>query len=449
MSEKTYYIDPITGDDSHNGLTPAHPFKTYASREFTGGDTILFKRGSVIRDILYGRNGSEGAPITYGAYGTGAKPLFLGSVSVSEPKSWIEERPSLWRYTGVLPSEACNLVFNNGASCGNLRWKIEDLQHPGEWHYTGMRNGQAEKNPTPGILYLYSPTNPGNAYQSIECVLWGMRKLIYGQHDIIFEDLSFRNSGVHGYQESLAKNIHIRRCDFCFIGGAVWDRRLRIRFGNAVEFWDGASDITVEGCLFNNIYDSGVTHQGGETRNIPKRLYFRNNLFIDCGMSAYESREPAQEVYFEYNTCINAGGGFSMQGEAPPRQSEIYPQPMGHHVFIWRIEPNTQPGHVYIRYNIFFEAPYGGAIYSVIDPVDERKFVLDNNVYWQTTGSLLNYMGGHSYLPAEFARYQAECQQDPHSQVAEPQFRDAKQGDYRLVTSSPLTGIGMQIDVAI
>ena len=32
---------------------------------------------------------------------------------------------------------------------------------------------------------------------------------------------------------------------------------------------------------------------------------------------------------FEHNTCINAGGGFSMQGESPPRQSDPYPQPGG------------------------------------------------------------------------------------------------------------------------
>jgi len=439
MNERTYHIDPAAGDDTNDGLTLAKPFKTCAAREFTGGDTVLFKRGSVIRDVLHTRNGVDGAPITYGAYGEGDKPAFLGSVSASDPSRWIEERPSLWRYDGTFSSEVCNLIFNDGGFCGNLRWYIEDLRQPGEWHYTGIGRSSAgesvgDRAGREGVLYLCSAENPGQAYADIECALWGQRRLAGGQQHVILENLSFRNAGVHGYQDYHASQIVIRHCDFRFIGGVVWHRERRIRFGNAIEFWDGANDITVENCRFDNIYDSGVTHQGGETRNIPARLYFRYNLFTNCGMAAYECREPSQEVYFEHNTCVNAGGGFSMQGDAPPRQSEIYPQPMGHHVFIWKVDPNTQPGHVYIRHNVFCEAPYGAAIYSIIDPVDERKLILDNNTYWQMTGELLNHWGGCSYCPADFSRYQAESGQDGHSQMAQPAFVDAPHGDYRLFT---------------
>jgi hypothetical protein len=472
MIGKTYYVDPAAGDDDNDGLKPSRPFKTYATRAFVGGDVVLFKRGCVIREMLHVRNGTALAPITYGAYGEGHKPAFFGSVPLGEPDRWVEEHPSLWRYTGTLPSEACNLIFNDGESCGILRWRIEDVRQPGEWHYTGigmhsMFGGVSGQNPGDGVLHLCSRTNPGRAYAGIECALWGQRKLVGGQHDIVLEDLSFRNAGVHGYQESHARNVVIRNCEFRFIGGAVWSLKHRIRFGNAVEFWDGASDITVEGCLFDNIYDSAVTHQGGGTRNIPERISFRNNLFIDCGLSAYESREPSREVYFEHNTCVNAGGGFSMQGEVPPRRSDPYPQPVGYHIFIFHIDPNTQPGPVYIRHNIFCDG-YGAAICAIIDPADERQFVIDHNCYWQATGKLLIQFrqlmegntwaevlasmvmagewpikkGGRSYLSAEFDRYQAECGHDRHSLVAEPLFMDTTRGDYRQRDTSPCPGMG-------
>lgn len=451
MSKHTYHIDPAAGDDANDGLAPARPFRTYAGREFAGGDTVLFKRGSLIRAGLDACNGSEEAPITYGAYGAGDKPAFLGSVPAGDPGQWVEERPSLWRYIGTFPSEVCNLIFNAGESCGNLRWRIEDLRKPGEWHYTGIGRHSAGEgwrgpNPHESVLYLYSPTNPGRAYADIECALWGQRdRLVSGQRHIVLENLSFRNAGVHAYHEYHAHNIVIRHCEFRFIGGGVFIPAQRVRFGNAIQFWDGASDITIEGCLFHNIYDSGVTHQGGETRNIPERLYFRDNLFIDCGMAAYECREPSQEVYFEHNTCINAGGGFSMQGEPPPRRSEIYPQPMGHHVFVWKIDPNTQPGNVYIRHNVFHEAPYGAAIYAIVDSADERKFILDHNDYWQTTGELLIHLSGRrSYPPMEFARYQAECGQDGHSLMAQPLFVDAAGGDYRQRPDSPCLDMGLR-----
>ena len=471
---KTYYIDPAAGDDANDGLTPARPVRTYAVREFAGGDTVLFKRGTIIRDVLHARSGMAKTPITYGAYGEGDRPAFLGSVQVGDPALWVEERPSLWRYTGTFPSEVCNLIFNGGESCGILRWRSEDLRQPGEWYYTGFGTsssgdgGQDRR----GVLYLCSPINPGKAYGDIECALWGQRRLVSGQHDIVFENLCFRNSGVHGYQESQVHNIVIRNCEFRHIGGAVWSLRHRIRFGNAVELWDGASDVTVEGCVFDNIYDVAVTHQGGGTRHIPERIYFRDNLFVGCGLAAYECREPSREIYFEHNTCIDGGGGFSMQGEVPPRRSDPYPQPIGYHVFIWMIDPCTQPGNVFIRHNIFGKG-HGATISAVIAPADERNFVIDHNAYWQTTENLLIQfsrladgktwaealtslvetgklpiqMGCPSYRPPEFSRYQAECRQDEHSLVSRPLFVDETGGDYRQQNKSPCLDMGMRIDI--
>lgn len=422
MAHKTYYIDPAHGEDTNDGLDAARPLQAHEGLTLSGGDSVLFKRGSRIRGHLTTCCGSEGAAIAYGAYGEGELPTFLGSIAIGDPACWTEERPALWRYTGTLPSEACNLIFNNGAHCGNLRWAIEELTHPGEWHATGIgRSSEADGNRVPDTgpdtLYLCSDGNPGTVYNDIECALWGQRRLVDGQRHILLENLCFRNGGVHGYQDQGVHDVAIRNCEFHFIGGAVYHREKRIRFGNAVEFWDGASDITVEHCRFDNLYDSGVTHQGGETRNIPERLYFRHNHFSNYGMAAYESREPSRDIFFEHNTCINAGGGFSMQGEAPPRQSEIFPQPMGHHVFLWRIEPGTQPGNITISHNTFDGAPYGSAIYSIIDPRDEISLILDHNHYRQGAGEALIHMGERDYTTAEFADYQRDCSQDAHSTV--------------------------------
>jgi hypothetical protein len=65
---------------SEPSIAPSRAWKTYASREFRGGDTVLCRRGSVFRGVLHTRNGADQAPVTYGAYGEGDKPVFLGSV---------------------------------------------------------------------------------------------------------------------------------------------------------------------------------------------------------------------------------------------------------------------------------------------------------------------------------------------------------------------------------
>ena len=54
-------------------------------------------------------------------------------------------------------------------------------------------------------------------------------------------------------------------------------------------------------------------------------------------MAAYEQRDALpQNAVFSNNVCMDAGEGFSKQGEIMPRKSEIWPQPMGHHIFFWR-----------------------------------------------------------------------------------------------------------------
>jgi len=395
-----WYVDPVSGDDANDGMESSRPVRTYASRDIAAGDTVLFKHGSVIRERLHTRSGQPGQPVRYGAYGDGDDPVFLGSVAANDPGAWREVRAKVWRYTGAPASEVCNLVFDGGKACGTLRWELKELREPGDWHDTSFGQGSAAESAGGSAwhgteLYLCSETNPALAWSGIECVLWGERKLVDGRH-LILEDIRFENAGVHGYQQFGAEDVTIRRCAFRFIGGAVWHRQQQIRFGNAIEFWDGARDITVEHCRFDNIYDSGVTHQGGGTTHIPERLYLRHNQFSNCGMAAYECREPSREVYFEYNTCQDAGCGFSMLGVTPPRQSEIWPQPMGHHIFIWRIDPGTQPGVVHIRHNTFGDAPHGAAIYSIIDPDDERHFVIEDNHYRPTVGPLLVHLGGRS-----------------------------------------------------
>ena len=63
----TYYIDPEKGCDSYDALSPENAKQSYRSLHLLPGDTILFKRGTVQRDVLEMTEGERDAPITYGA----------------------------------------------------------------------------------------------------------------------------------------------------------------------------------------------------------------------------------------------------------------------------------------------------------------------------------------------------------------------------------------------
>lgn len=377
-----YYIDPIYGKFDADGLSSTNARREYTDLALMPGDTVLFRRGTLIRDSLYRSAGAPGSPITYGAYGEGENPIFCGSVDVSDPEKWTEIRANVWQYTDVLTSEACNFIFDlpDGRRMGaTLRWEEDYLCAQGDFYDSRFGCGGRYTGREEAKVLLYSMGNPGEVYSHIECAVWGRRNLSDNKCHTVTEDLCFFGSGVHGMSGG-ADHVTVRRCTFCYIGGAVWNCQLRIRFGNAIEFWEHGEDILIEDCYFNEIYDSCITQQGSDQCEPARNLVMRNNLFANFGMGAYEGRDRMLvDSAFTDNICMFAGGGFSGYGDTKPRRSEIYPQPMGHHLFMWRIPRATKGGGFEVARNRFHEAS-GRAIYSIISPEAEAQMNVHDNI---------------------------------------------------------------------
>lgn len=416
-----YYVDAGCKIAGNDGLTQENPLQSIDKIEFNAGDTVLFKRGTVIRTPLFLQSGESGKPITYGAYGDGENPVVNTSVRADNSEQWCEEYPDIWRFTGELPSEICNIVFDDGKSFGNLRWSIGELKNSGEWTcdtlgfsmWDSLHNGN-------GTLYLCSKENPAYVYDSIELVFWGKMKLITAQHDVIIENLTFEKGGVHGFAATNAERIQIINCRFRCIGGGVFDLKNKIRLGNAIEFWNGARDCLVEHCTFEDIYDSGVTHQGDSSAQIPENIIFRYNSFIRCGLAAYEWRGPvSKNIVFEHNKCMEAGGAFTMQGESKPRRTETF-ENISACVFIliWYKEEELEEDTNYctIRNNEFYaENGCEAAIWSTLKDSDNKHFVIDNNEYFQKSMQAIAHINGKTYLAKEYHRYKEETGLDKAS----------------------------------
>ncbi len=411
-----YYIDPVNGCDKNTGLSPACAGKDYKALSILPGDTVLFRRGSVYREKLCTVGGTKEAPVTYGAYGEGPKPVFCGSTDVSRPEDWEEIAPHIWRCKVKIPGEVGNFIFGDNECTATFRWERQELSGQGEFWDSRVWGDRPRETPEPEEeVLLWSETNPGVYYDHIECASYAERNLGDLVSHLVLEDLCARNGGVHGFTGA-GENITLRRCEFYNIGGCAWSAPLHIRFGNAVEFWIDADDILIEDCYFQNVYDSCATHQGPGQKTHPSRSFVcRNCTFDTYGMAAFEYRDRLP-AYGEFvgNTCLNAGCGFAMLGYPLPRQSEIWPQPMGHHIFLWRIPGAEKSDRLIISDNTFGPAPVGAAIYSIIAPEAEAQMVLENNRY-TANDVLLNHFGGVSYN--DLAAFQAATGKDMGSKI--------------------------------
>ncbi len=452
----TYYIDWQGGLDTNDGLSETTPKQSHEGIELKPGDTVLFKRGGFKRGWIKATSGSEEARITYGAYGEGPNPVVCGSEDVSSPDNWVEESPNIWKYVGDIKDEPCNFVFNEGYECGNLRWTMEDLKNQGEWYDADIGRNELRvrtigDNYPEGYkrpVYIYSVKNPGEYYTHIEYVTFAMFALstaIYAN----YENLTFINSGVHGVTGQ--HDLSVKHCEFHNIGGACFSKPMRIRFGNGVESFQFPKNVDVEYCLFCNVYDSCITHQGfwGCTPGVD--IHYTNNLMMNYGMAAYEVRDhiPIRTTFTD-NICIGAGLGFAAQGEEAPRNSEIWPFPMGHHIFIWRMVKQTpdKDAMLVIKRNIFYDAPYGAAIYSFVMSEPEKQMDFDENVYYTTNEKLINRFGEVNYKGNEYEKYVADTGLDKNSRYEKIDIRAAVRDWYNRagkgeVSDETLTAYGI------
>lgn len=389
-----YYVDNKNGSDENDGLSPEKAVKDYLKLQIKSGDKVLFRRGSFYRDNLF-----TVAGVTYGAYGEGEKPTFCGSTDVSAESDWVKtDNENVWKCVRPIPGDVGNFVFNENECSAALRWNKSELSAQGDfWDSRFAEGSQFRGKYSEQEVLLYSEKNPAEYYSHIEAVSYNHRVIGILRPDMTIEDIRIINSGVHGFAGN-GDRITVRRCDFENIGGCGWNRDLKIRFGNGVEIWEHGNDILVEDCTFKNVYDSCVTHQGPGEKTEPTRNFVcRGNTFDTYGMAAFEYRDKLPiESSFTGNICKNAGCGFAMLGEVLPRRSEIWPQPMGHHIFLWRIPHATEGGGLVISDNVFGSAPVGAAIYSIISPEAEAQMTLDNNLYTKND-VLLNRFGGENF----------------------------------------------------
>lgn len=405
-----YYIDFQNGNDLNDGLTPEKARKSYTDLPLEAGDSVLFCRGSFIRDCLHTKK-----YVSYGAYGEGENPTFCGSIDASAREDWVKtEKINVWKYKELTIGHVGNIIFNENFCTAALRWSMDELAEQGDFFsIKSPEDEAARKWDAMAELYLYSVGNPAEVYSHIEIAPYGTRNLGELRDGTTFEDLRFINSGVHGLS-GVASDVTARRCVFENIGGCPWNKELKIRFGNGFEVWHNGHNILVEECTFKNVYDSCVTYQGPGDKTVPTTHFnCRSCTFDTYGMAAFEYRDVLPiDSSFENNVCLNAGCGFAMLGEELPRYSEIWPEPMGHHIFLWRIPKASEGGSLKIVNNYFGPAPVGAAIYSIISKEAEAQITLDNNTYTEND-TLLNHFGGKSYTDLE--EYKSETGKDKNS----------------------------------
>lgn len=327
----------------------------------------------------------------------------------------------------ILPSDIGNLIMNKETQVGVKVPYESDLNSQGRFWYDGV--GCRVK--------MYSVTNPAFYYHDIEFAQKD-RWYTHNKSYVIFENMAFKYYGSFVFAGISWNHVIIRDCDFAYIGGSYQYDDLDVpaelkfvRYGNAIEVGGSANDVMIERNFIDNVYDAALTAQGiCEDYTYIDNVRFQNNIITNCEYSFELWERPfiggfVSNVYFENNTCLYAGYGWGHNQR---------PDPNGRHLSFFNHEVPT--GSIFIRNNIFFEAT-DSAIRMDTRWADIENLILDNNLYYQSNGSLVTWLNGVDYGLEEFSKYQKDTGKDMHSFVADPLFINKDNRNYNIKNNSP------------
>lgn len=274
LTRKKYYISAV-GDDENDGSSPEKAFKSVNALDnvaLKAGDAVLFERGSVFR-LTRAINCVSG--VTYGSYGVGTKPkLYFSPKALEDPSLWTPtKKKNVW--VAEFPySQVATIVFNHGSEIGYAKRKgLQQLE----------RNGAFYHNTEYGFLYLYCDKgNPGKVYKSIEASVSGTIFYVAPEFkNITIDNICMKYSGDFAFSSGTnTDGISITNCEMGYIGGANGYMGT-VRYGNAVQLWQGAMNLNVSNNWIYQTFDSALSWQGKATEDKPavyKNTVFNENL---------------------------------------------------------------------------------------------------------------------------------------------------------------------------
>ncbi len=430
----TTYFVATDGADDKPGTSPQAAWRSLArvnKADLKPGDSVLFRRGDAWRGSLQARRGTAGQTITYSAFGKHAdKPLLMGSLERNSPDDWRDEGHNIWSTKpGGFDCDVGNIIFDHEKSCGVKVWEPEQLRSQDQYWY----------DENSGLVKLYSKGSPAKVHSDIECA---MRRHVIAQTNashVVYDGLALKYGAAHGIGGALTHHIIVRNCDFAYIGGG--DQRggkHTVRFGNGVEFWAGAHDCLVENCRLWEIYDAALTNQSNAPRTKHYNIRYRNNIIWNCEYSFEYWNRPenssTRDIYFENNTCINAGGGWGHSQRSDPN---------GRHLCFY-----TSPAvaeNIVVRNNIFYQSTNWCLDALVWPKAAVSNLKMTGNCWYQPQGTMIRIIqpdGRHQYTMKDFDKFKADYGLGQGSIVADPKLVSPQTGNYRLRPDTPCPNAG-------
>jgi hypothetical protein len=431
---RSIFVDPA-GDDSNDGASPAHPWRTIAkvnAAALGAGDTIRFKRGGLWRETLEPHgSGAAGRPITFTVYGSGRAPIISGADAVT---GWTAFRDGA-RFSAALAKQPNNVYLDDLLDWGLGPAASPDAMQPGSWCWQA------------GTLYARLADGSNPAAHLIEAAVRP-----YGTHTvdksyIVFDGLWVRRTagwGVFFYSDTSPEqstDIVIRNCIVTQTGTGTLDdgryynaihvsRAAAPRYENNTISYSGGHGNAINSQLADGAVIAGnradhFNHHGFDVKN-SQSVLVRGNIAHDSneanGIYCEHTRAMRVENNIVYNLTASASGrGSGVQIDDGSSDARIF----NNSVF------NVLTG-IYLT--------VAGTV-AMNNAISQARYALRTSAggifdYNDWGAGARIYFNGTEY---NLGQWRALAGHD-HDIGADPMWAGPQTGDFRLLPGSPCIG---------
>lgn len=281
----TFYVSTSEGDDNNLGLSPSEPKKTFSQFSEIANITVLLKCGDVFE---LDKTFKVGSGCIYATYGQGPRPVVSFYEKLEVEFTQLPEYENVWKaslqdlpriYNTYENKDNCNigqLVIN-----GVVNWKrvVVSSSEAKTFDFPGSLVERADGSWTvdwlQSLLYVYSESNPNE--QEIYAAPDGHGIVFNKTRNTVLKGWEIVGAGAHGCNIVDGEDVSITNCYFHNIGGSI-HLSAGIRYGNAVQVWDGGINVTVQYNYADWVFDSCYTNQGSSSSCYGENIIFANNI---------------------------------------------------------------------------------------------------------------------------------------------------------------------------
>jgi hypothetical protein len=231
------------------------------------------------------------------------------SYPVSITITYSDFSANIWS-TPISPNRDVGSILADNTVLTGKKSVSDELVSQGDFYYDSSA----------GYLYLYSTSNPATYYNgSIETwykgtVASGGNIIYVANKDYInINNIDVKYGGGHGIQTINVTGVTIENNTVSYVGGSYLSGTER--YGNGIEIWDAASNITIQNNIISQTFDEGLTTQYAKkvTQN---NIIFQDNIVDKCGrgISSSSFGNPGatiSNIYWQRNTITDSGLGWA------------------------------------------------------------------------------------------------------------------------------------------